>query len=302
MLAVVSGLLVHESRAEAVSISVTQNSANVIMNLEFQENITGLPLIHARIGSLNSTSVIDSYSQPFASAIQKSVHGASLNSFDLQIETSNKTGLWTLDENYTIGISGINTNSGSNIASNLAFVSMNVTVPIEVGGVELNFVGPDLILPALEAKVAEFSNLKYYIDGSTPTNQIIPELTTKQFLLLDFNWATPVQTWTSSQNILNQQTNWTFDPPNPPFNLTLAVPSPEGPFVHTWTATYSPSLSVSVPANAWADGNTVYFDVPTPSETIMPGLAIATLIAAIATAVFDRRLTGRVRNQKKRQS
>jgi hypothetical protein len=300
ILTVLPVFLVVEARAEAVSISVTRSSVTVKMDLELQENLTGLPVFSALVGPSNSTEVESLFSQPINSAIQKSVSGASLSGLALRVETSNNTGVYTLDENYTMVISGANTNSGSSITSDLGFVSMNVTGPLQLEGVELNLVGPALILPALEAKASEISNLAYYIGGSHPSTAFIPEQTTKEFSLLDFTWVTPVSTWTSSQNILRHSTSWAYDPTTPQYNLTIGLPSPEGLLTRAWTVIYNPSFNVTVPANAWINGNTVRFDISAPSETIMPTIIAASVLIAIVTVFLDRRLTGNLRFRKKR--
>jgi hypothetical protein len=219
---------------------------------------------------------------------------------ELDVATSNASGVWTLAENYTMTIIGANTNSGSSITSNLGFVAMNVTDSLQIEGVELNLVGPALILPALEQKAAQISNLAYYIGGSHPSTAFIPEQSTKEFSLLDFTWVSPISTWTTSQNILGQSTSWAYYPGSPQYNLTIGIPSPEGLLIRDWTVIYNPSLNVTVPANAWVDGNTIHFDTSTSAETIMPTIALASIVVALAAIVADKRLTKPVRTKKKR--
>jgi hypothetical protein len=300
VLAALPCILTAQARAETVSVTIATDSVTVQMSLLLTENITALPLINAQIGPSNATTVLESFTQPIESAIQESVPGATVSSLYLSVRTSNNTGVWSLSENYALIVVGANKNSGGSIASNLGFLSMNVTSPFQVGGLELNFVGSTVLLPALEAKAAEYSNLKYYIDGSNPTTAFIPEQTTKQFSVLDFTWVAPVWTWTINHNILGQDTSWTLQPSNPQYNLTVGVPSPEGPLILTYDALYSPSMSITVPANAWADGNNVYFDIPSPAESLMPTIIVVSLIIAVATIILDRRLTRPLRARKKR--
>lgn len=264
------------------------------------ENLTSLPLITAHIGTSNSTAVLASFIQPIDNAIQKSAPGGTVSSLTLDVSTRNNTGMWSLSENYSMVVIGANENSGSNVASNLSFLSMNVTGPIEVGTLELNQVGSTLLLPALQAKVALYSNIKYYIDGSNPTTSFIPEQTTRVFSLLDFTWVAPIWTWTLDNNILGQSTNWTLTPTGPQYNLTIGVPSPEGPLIKAFTAVSNTSMNISVPANAWVKGNTVYFDTPSPAENLMPVIILGSVTVAILALVLDRRLTVSLRARKKR--
>ena len=156
------------------------------------------------------------------------------------------------------------------------------------------------LLPALDEKATSYTNLQYYIDGANPRNAVIPEQTTKGFSMLDFSWVSPVSTWTGNNDVLRQSSHWSFDPPSARYNLTLGVPSPEGPLITKFVAIYSPSMSLTVPANAWINGSTVSFDTATPAETLMTAIIAAALIIAISAVVLDRKLTGQIRTRKKR--
>jgi len=292
--------MMQQVSGEAVSLVVSTDSVSMNMNLVLQENLTALPQINAHIGPGNSTSLVQLYLQPFRDAIQRTTTGADVSSINLSITTTNSTKLWTLYENYSLTITGTNSNSRSEIASRLNFVSMNVSQPLQIGGLEYNQVGPAILLPALQAKAAAYPNLQYYIDGSNPRNAVIPEETTARFLLLDFTWIPEVSTWSGNQDILGQSTGWRFDLTAPRYNLTLGVPSPEGPLLAEYTAIYNPSMSITVPANAWVNGNTVYFDTPAPAEAIMPAIALTSLIVAIGTLILDRRIASPFRARKKR--
>jgi hypothetical protein len=298
---IVASLQIGRARAEAVSVTLGQDSISVNMNLLLRENLTALPSINSNIGPENSTSVTQSFLQPIGNAIQKLVPSAKLSNFEVHIKTANITGQWNLEENYSITVTGANVNSGSNIRSDLDFLSMNVSLPLQIAGAEVNGVGPDLLLPALQAKVAAIPNLQFYIDGSQTRNSVIPAQTTKGFWLLDFTWIQPVSTWNSTDNILGQSTSWTLNPPNPRYNLTLGIPSPEGPLLSKYVVDYSPSMSVTVPANAWVNGNDIYFDIPNASEILMPALILATLVIVLASFFIDRKLTGSIRTRSRKR-
>jgi hypothetical protein len=297
---ILPSITTQQANAEAVSIAVSPDSVRMKMNLALQENLTALPQINAHVSPANSTDTIVTYLQPIRNAIQRMITGAEISIFDIRITTTNNTKTWFLKENYSLTITGVNSNSGSRVTSRLSFVSMNVSQSLQIGGLEFNEVGPTILLPALQTKAAAYSNLQYYIDGSNPRNAVIPEATTARFSILDFTWVAPVSTWNSNDDILGQSTTYRVDPSAPHYNLTLGVPTPEGPLLASYTAIYSPSMAITVPANAWVDGNTLYFDTPTTIETVMPLIAAASLIIAILTFVADRRIAKPFRAKRKR--
>lgn len=298
-LLIILAFSVGHGEARSVNITVGQQSVTMNMNLALQENLTTIPSINAYV-SLANTTTVQPVVQMFNSAIQSKVANARVSNLELRIKTSNISSTWLMTENYTLTITGANMNSGSSIKADLGFIPMNISRPIQIGTTETNGVGPTYLLPALVAKAAAYSNLQFYIDGANPRTALIPEQTTKTFWLLDFTWVNPISTWASSNDVLHQTSQWTLDPPTPRYNLTLGVPSPEGPFLATYVAVYNPSMSITIPANAWVNGNTVYFATPTLAETIMPSIVVASLIIAIATLFLDRRLTSPVRARKKR--
>lgn len=311
-LILVPATMIELANGEAVSVVIGQDSVAASMNLVLQENLTAFPVLDVHVDMTNSTTVVQSFIQPMNSEIQKLVPSARLSSFELRAKTSNFTGMWRLEENYSIIVTGANQNSGSSIISNLAFIAMNLRQSLQVGTTELNAIGPAFLLPALQAKALAYSNLLYCIDGSSPKNAVIPEQTTKEFWLLDFAWVSPVSTWTLNNDVLGKSTSWMLDPLSSRYNLTLGLPSPETPpnidlcstsssaFLGRFIAIYSPSLMITVPANSWAIGNTVYFDIPNPSEVIMPAIVITSLIIGIGTFFADRKLTGPPRGRRSR--
>jgi hypothetical protein len=300
-LILVPASMIELANGEAVSVVIAQDSVSVNMNLVLQENLTAFPVLDVHIDLTNSTAVVQSFVLPMNTEIQRLVPSARLSGFELRAKSSNLTGIWRLEENYSIIVTGANLNSGSSIRSNLEFIAMNLRQSFQVGTTELNAIGPVFLLPALQAKALAYSNLQYYIDGSNPKNAVIPEQTTKEFWLLDFAWVSPVSTWTLNSDVLGRATSWTLDPPNSRYNLTLGLPSPEGAFLGKYIAIYSPSLMITVPANSWASGNTVYFDLPNPSEVIMPVIAVTSLIIGIGTFFVDRKLTGPSRGRRSRR-
>jgi hypothetical protein len=289
-----------QAEGQAVKIAVSQDSIVLNMDIVLKENLTAIPAINLHMTSANSTSI----TQPFLNAINKSIQTkvptAQLSNFDISIKTTNTGSAWQMEEAYALTVVGANADSGSSIRSNLAFIAMNISQPVTIGSLELNGIGPTYLLPALEAKAANYTNLQYYIDGSQTRNAVIPEQTTKQFWLLDFTWVTPISSWTKITGTLDQTSQWNLTPSSPRYNLTLGLPSPEGTLLASYVATYNPSLTMTAPAYAWVNGNTVSFDTPALSETVMPATILASLIIVVVTLFLDRRLTGSVRPRKKR--
>jgi hypothetical protein len=290
--------LVEQAKGQSVDVIISRDTVTVNMHLVLKENLTSLPLVNVRITSTNST-YYQQITNMFNKAIQTLVPTARIAGLDLHAKTSNSTGMWLLEDDYSIVITGTNANSGSRIESNLGFIPLNISQSLRVGGAELNAVGP-ILIPALEAISSSSSNILFFIDGSQTRNSVIPAQTTEQTWLLDLHWVTPVSTWTTNMNLLGQYTSWSFTPTSPRFNLTLGLPSPEGPLLKEYTAIYSLSIRIALPTNAWVNGNTVSFDIPTSSEIAMAAIPPTTLIISLATFFADRRIAERFHRKKKK--
>jgi hypothetical protein len=272
------------ARGAPVYAIVAPSQVTLQMNLSISENITSLPLANIYPNSSASRQIID-HLQP---AFQKLVPGATIATLNLQARTINASRTWILSENYTLVITGVNTNSGSAIRSNTGFLTMNVADGISLGGLELNNVGQSYLLAPLNSQPA---NTAYFINGGATLNAAIPAQTTQTFSILDFSWVPAVSFWTRKDDLLGQSTTWTFDQGSPRFNLTYGPKSPEGPLIKTFTAVYYPAFQLTVPANAWASGSTVYFDLATPSELVMPTIILISIMVLGTTFLLDRRLS-----------
>jgi hypothetical protein len=299
ILTVLPSLLVGVVWAQPVQITVGQSSVTMTMNLLVHENLTSLPSINTVLTESNSSTVLQPIIQPINGSINKLVANAKVTDFELRAETFNSSGTWSLEENYSITVTGANTNTGSSITSNLSFIAMNVSQSLIVSNQELNSVGSAYFLTPLNAQ--DPSVTAYYINGQTTLSAVIPAQTTRTFWLLDLTWVPPVSSWPETQDLLKQTTTWTLDLGSPRYNLTLGRKSPEGPLIGVYTATYYPTFSITVPASAWVSGNTISFDIPTNWEVAMPLIAGVTLIALIAVSLWDRRLSGILRTRRKKQ-
>lgn len=287
--------------AFAAPVDVTVNSTTVVLNMHLvlQENVTNkIPLTHVSVGYSNSSATLSQISQPIAKAIQRLEPSAKISSLQFDTGTVNSTGMYFLRENYTITVVGANTNLGSSINANLAFLAMNVSDTINIASVEFNQVGPAYLLADLAAQPPTAT--QYFINGHQTLNAVIPGQTTIAFRILDFSWVPAISTWQSQSDVLNQKTVWTYSQPGPQYNLTFGRKSPEGPLLRTWTAVYNPSIQVTVFSNAYARGTMVVFDQPSPAEVTMPVIVGVSLVALAGTVFLDRRLNRAYRIRKKR--
>lgn len=293
-------IFVRGAEGQVVTIGVDQNSVRLNMDLVLTENLTALPLINSQISSANSTDI----SQPFLNAIEKSIQdkvpAAKISDFMLGLKTTNSGTRWVLDESYSLTITGANANSGSHTKADLGFLAMDISQSIPIGSAETNGIGPTYLLPALDQKAANYSNLIFFIDGSQTRNAVIPDQTTKQFWLLDFSWVSPISTWTKTTATLDQTSQWTLTPTSPRYNLTLGIPSPEGVVLASYVAIYNPSLVLTAPPYAWIDGSSISFNSASPAEAIAPIIVLALVTLLIATLAANRRITRPLRRSKKR--
>ena len=186
LLAIFPTSLIHASRARSVEISVAQSFVTVNLNLVLQENLTSLPSINTYLTTTNSSAIL----QPIANAFHKIAPSANIASLELRTKTTNSSGVWLLEENYSITMRGASTNLGSSIRANIGFIAMNVSQSLLVSNQELNAVGLAYLLAPLNAQ--DPKTTVYYIDGHQTLSSAIPAQTTTTFWLLDLTWVQPV--------------------------------------------------------------------------------------------------------------
>jgi hypothetical protein len=301
VLSLLPAALIETSHGQSIQVTVGTVSVTLNMNLVLRENLTALPAFNLIVTQSNASSVFAEAAGPINDAFRSLVPTSSVSNLMLQARTTNSTGTFLLEENYTIIVTGANQESGSVVNSNLSFVQMNLSQPFPVANQELNAVGKAYLLQPINNLSTFYSKLIWFIDGSQALSAVIPGATTTQLSLLDFSWVPPISTWNTQSNILEQSTTWTYNPAQPEYNLTVGVPSPEGPVLKAFTAIYNPTLSVTVPSTARITGNTISFDTPTSSENIMPVVAGASLAILIGATLLDRRVTGPLRIRKKKR-
>ena len=280
-----------EAKGAPVNVTVTQDRVTLGFQLDLSENLTSLPVANINLAHSNLSSVVG----PINLAIEKLSPNARVQDLSLIARTFNVSGTSHLQENYTIVVAGANSNSGSSVAVDLSFLSMDVSDSITVGTVELNQVGLAYLLAPLlkEGQLANLGLLKvgWFIGGEKTLTPSIPEISTKGFSLLDFSWVPPISRWNEQQNLLGQSTTWNYNVAFPRFNLTYGPISPEQTLLTSFVAVYDPSLSLMISSDAFASGSTIQFDLPSPAEPIMPIAIVVSGLALLSTLLLDRRLT-----------
>lgn len=287
-------------RADTSTASVDRNAITVDLHLKINENITsflnlGLPNIRLTLDASNST-MYPQISRAISVAIGQKVPGATA-SLTMSVKSSlidNSTQTWSLGEDYTINITGATATKGSVASANLSVLSFNMSEPIALGGGELNAVGQAYFLQPLLSFPS--TGPAFFINGARYFKHVVPGNETLRFRALDFAWVPPISQWSRSADPLKQSTTYTLDPMTSPvfdfgapFNLTVYVVSKENVLLRPYYATYDPSIQVTIPAIARAQGSTVYYDLPTSAELFMPSITAASTIVLVATLLLDRR-------------
>ena len=303
--------LVAQARAVTSTVNVTQNTLTINLRLDLRENITeslglGLPAIN--VNSLNQSDSMQAAAN-ITQAIRQRVGPGVTASVTMSAHSTlvdNSTGMWLLEENYTIVVSGAVKTNGALSSVDLSLLSMNVSNPITIGSSQLNTVGRTYLLKPLD--MLRKGGTGYFVDGSQYTNTVVPDQVTSRFNLLDFSWVPPVSQWDRQDDLLKQSTTFSLGPTTPLrggglFNLTVGIFPVENVFLKRWIAVFDPAFQVIVPANAWSQGTNVYFDQPHIAELIMPVTIGLSLFLLVLVLFFDRRLTrGAVFSRRKKRS
>ena len=294
----IPSLLTRAHGAE-ISATVTSNSVTIQMNLELVENLTtSLPLldtVQTQPGPVQ---------QAVQTGFQSMVPNARVDQLTLHARTAeinNRTNLWVLQENYTMKVSGVTTNTGGRIIANLAFLSSKNNQSIQVSGVELNNVGRTYMLEALK-NFPPGTGTRYFAEGSEYTLPVIPEQFSAIFSLLDLSWTSSVRNWAGGYQPFNSSTNWNLAPRLPRYNVTVGTglevgtqTEGQGIFVKRYVALFDTTMEIIAPPRSEISGTTITFDIPTAAETIMPIIIVVSLLATVTTFMLERKVSKQTR-------
>jgi hypothetical protein len=304
VLLIIATALTPIANAMSVTTTITPDSVTMNVNLSLVENLTKpLGTLSTTLNGASATNA----THALQNALSEKVPGSIVESVEFNARVFN-TSLTesVMQENYTIDLQGTSSGPRGLITTNVGFMFLNASDPIQVNGFELNAVGQSYLLAPLLATMGK--GYRYYLSGGQFLNSVIPGNTTEKFRMLDFTFLPPLTLWTHQEDPLGSETSWTCTYAsgcitNEPYNLTFGIVSPEGPLIQVRSAVFDPSFQIVAPARAWLQGNSISFYQPTIEETIMPIVALAFTATAIASLVVDRQLTrlGRIRTGRRRR-
>src|SRR5438128_2310233 len=136
LLTIILHVPVISARGAPIDVTVTSDKTTLHLNLALNENLTSLPVANIYVDSSNASML----EKPIAQAVQKLVPTATISNLTLRARTFNSSGSWLQEENYTLVITGINTNTGGVIRSEVAFLTMSIlysVVPTDRSGERL---------------------------------------------------------------------------------------------------------------------------------------------------------------------
>ncbi len=297
---IVTPTIVQNSRAAPVSITVGSSTVSITMTLQLLENFTDLPQGRFLVDGSNST-LIQQLERPMDTAMQRLVPSARVRDITLQAVIGNLSSqLSMIEENYKVVVDGASSDTGGLVNFSLALLSMSDTNSTLFNGTELNNVGSAYLLQPLDNFPTTGTNkYRFYLNGAVFLNAVIPASTTQTFSLLDFSWVPDISKWSNTYEPLDSSSRWSYSAT--PYNLTVALLTPEGQLYRPVVAYYQSSLDLVAPARAWAQGSHLYFNVSTATDYAMPLIVSAALVTGIGSFAIDRRLTGQMRIRRKKR-
>jgi len=285
------------ARAATIGVSISQNSITLSMELRLVENLTNLPTANIVLLPSNSTALLT----PIQTAIDRLVPGATVNGLNGRVESRQGNATlqsWILDENFSFTVSGASDNLGGAVKSNLSLVSMNVSDPIRLDGLEMNALGGAYLLGGLEG-LPTTTTTAWFDNDAQFSNSLITANSTAGFHLLDFTWVSHLQFWNHEYTTFDPSV-WTLTPRSP-FNITVGIRQVENTYTPIYQAVYVSSIELTAPPSAWSEGDTVWFNISTPAELAMPIILGSSLVILAGAMIVDRRLTRPLRIGRKKK-
>ncbi len=268
---------------------MNRDSISVQINFALTENLTtSLPALDTVL-DLSSPVIA-----PVQKAFQSVVPNARIEQLNLHARTAqinNRTGLWVFQENYTITVSGVTRDTGGRIVADLAFLSSKNNQSMITSGVELNSVGLTYLLEGF-SRFPPDGKTRYFALSAEYTLPLVPEQFTSAFSILDLTWISPVSRWNSVYQPFEPSTMWNLQPRNSPFSVKVGVGlTSEQTFLKQYVAYLNSTVEAIAPPRAQADGTSIFFDIPTIAETIMPIIIVASLLVTITSILLERRVS-----------
>ena len=296
---VLAPLFVPPARAAYITANVDQNSVSISMNFELFDNLTtSLPLANLVLDQSSSAL------QPIQNGFQSASPRAHVDQLTLHVHTAeinNATGLWVLQENYTMTVSGVIQNTGGRKIVDLSFLSSRNNQSISVSGLELNNIGQKYIVQGIQ-RFPPDSKTRYYAGTGGNTLPLIPEQYAQAFSMFDLSWIPPVQQWAGGYRPFDSSTIWNLQPVSARFNVTVGTGlTTEQTFLRRYTAHLNSSAEIIAPPRSATAGSTILFDIPTPAETVMPVIIVVSIATLIVAFVAERRVSKSLRPTKGRR-
>lgn len=295
------------------TIAVNSISPTVMLEYDFafHENVTALSSASVVLDSSNSSQA--QVVGMVQGAMQRIVPGVVVNPSTFKMVASVKqqpgsSNMWIMSEDWVLTVTGAASNKPGVSSLNLAFVAMNVSDSILLGGTEFNNIGSTYLVNPINSQP---TSTTFYLDrslvrGGPYSNPVIPSLSTRGFNLLDFSWIPKISDWTHAYKPLDTSSSWTLKPgidtSGLPYNLTMGVKTPEGTLLASRVAFYKLDLILTAPARAVANGSTISFGVPSTTDFVMPAIISGIVTLGVASFLAEKKLiTPAARFKKKRR-
>ncbi len=275
------------------TIDASQNGLRLNYQLMVFENLTSISAMKASLVGSNSTQAMKSIEAAMR-RLEPSIR-LDPSQFRLDVGTAlvdSGQSMWAVEENVTAVVDGAASVSSGIVSYDLTFVSMNMSDPLQVNGMEFNNVGRAVLLPSVLSQPSGITS--YFADGGGPySNTVIPGNVTIRFNMLDFSRVPQISQWDGKYQPLAGSSFWTYDTSKliggSLYNVTYGLRSPEFVFFKAYTGWYRPVLTLTAPARAWVAGAALSFNVPSLYDVFPPLIIIVGLAVGIVAYVGERR-------------
>jgi len=224
-------------------------------------------------------------------ALKSKLENASVSS--LSGELSSEAG-W-INSTIRFEVTGVSSRKGDLLTIYCSWISFSIPQDLKIGNLSYNRIGAAYIRQTFERYVNFTSPpLNETVSGVTYLsrgNELPPRVATDRagnVTLLDFsNLTLEFERWKRTFNVSEGSTVWIYDP-GPAIDLEMkVVPRATAAFSHR--ALYSYNGSISVDANAKAEGNRIIMDVGGGFEPLLMLVIILSIFALAVVASWSYR-------------